>query len=568
VIAEVAGRGKRGSNTLGLLRYLFGRGRANEHRDPHIVAAWDPDWVRGEVWGEDATTAPGRARLTQQLDALMTGHQVDLPDGHVYHVVLSIPPSDVVTAGLSPQPEAYTDKDGKRHAQQRLPDALWRDLVESGIAALGLGADDEGRDGCRWVAVHHGLSTAGNDHVHVVVNVVRGDGRVANLHRDFLRWRDWCRRVEDERGWTRTAPAGEGRSKATSRIELVRAETSGKRTERDQLRDFVTAAAAESADEIGFVLGLRRRGVLIAAYPDTGPVTGYKVALRPEHHATERGRVEPEPLWFAGSTLRRDLSLPRLRARWSDSRPLPASRQQTLWRDIADQPVGPQDSTGRTSEQTLRRELNRVRAAVEAVTGATEGIAPAPGLDQRTWHLFVERTADLVAAVRPHDPYRLLDKVHDELTRAAQLPHPVPTASSITSPGAKLLPVPVITAQDALRLLSAAARIAAHTRDVTPVVLALVVVAVLAIITALRANAERHAIREGVCQQLDAAIAVLIVHPARDDLPLKKPPHLHQSVTATSPAARPDPIPLSPIASAGSRRTILPNSTRITRPAR
>lgn len=39
MIAEVAGRVKRGSNTLGLLRYLFGKGRSNEHRDPHVVAA-------------------------------------------------------------------------------------------------------------------------------------------------------------------------------------------------------------------------------------------------------------------------------------------------------------------------------------------------------------------------------------------------------------------------------------------------------------------------------------------------------------------------------------------------
>lgn len=551
MIAEVAGRGKRGSNTLGLLRYLFGRGRSNEHRDPHVVAAWDPDWVRGEAWGEEATTAPGRARLAQQLDALMTGHQVDLPDGHVYHVVLSIPPTDVATAGYPPQPEAHIDEDGKHPTQQRLPDEVWRELVESGIAALGLGADDDGQGGCRWVAVHHGLSTKRNDHVHVVVNVVRGDGQVANLHRDFLRWRDWCRQVEGERGWTRTAPAGEGRSKPTSRVELVRADANGQRTERDRLRDLVTGVAAEAADEIGFILGLRRRGVLVAAYPDTGPVTGYKVALRPEQHAAEQNRPEPEPLWFAGSTLRRDLSLPRLRARWTDSRSLPVSRQQTLWRDIADRPIGPQDFIGGTSERTLRRELNRACAAVEAATGTAEGTVPVPDLDQRTWHLFVERSADLVAVVQLHDPHRLLEEVHDQLTRAAQLPRTDPTTNFAGPLGTKRPSAPVITAQEALRLLGDATRVAAQVRDVTPVVLALVVVAVLGIITAVQAVAEHRAIREAARYQLSTAISVLEEHPARYEFLPRLPTRDQVASTITPTAARPS-------------RTLLPG----TKPAR
>ncbi|MFJ6677462.1 hypothetical protein ACIQMJ_40735 [Actinosynnema sp. NPDC091369] len=224
--------------------------------------------------------------------------------------------------------------------------------------------------------------------------------------------------------------------------------------------------------------------MLVAAYPETGPVTGYKVALRPEQQAAEQDLPEPEPLWFAGSTLRRDLSLPRLRARWADSRPLPVSRQQTLWRDIVDQPVGPQDLAGGTSEQTLRRELDRARTAVEVAIGAAEGAVPAPDLDQRTWHLFVERSADLLAVVRPYDSHNLLDEVHDQLTRAAQLPRTVPTAEFTASPGAKQSSVSAITAQEALRMLGDAARIAARARDVTPVVLAVVVVAVLGIITA------------------------------------------------------------------------------------
>jgi hypothetical protein len=37
----VIGRVYRGGNVGGLLRYLYGPGRHNEHESPHLVAAWD-----------------------------------------------------------------------------------------------------------------------------------------------------------------------------------------------------------------------------------------------------------------------------------------------------------------------------------------------------------------------------------------------------------------------------------------------------------------------------------------------------------------------------------------------
>jgi hypothetical protein len=37
----VIGKVLRGSDVGGLLRYLYGRGRANEHVDPHLIASWD-----------------------------------------------------------------------------------------------------------------------------------------------------------------------------------------------------------------------------------------------------------------------------------------------------------------------------------------------------------------------------------------------------------------------------------------------------------------------------------------------------------------------------------------------
>ena len=48
-------------------------------------------------------------------------------------------------------------------------------LTETAAQRLGFG-QPHSSTGVRWVAVHHGKSTAGNDHIHLVANLVREDG--------------------------------------------------------------------------------------------------------------------------------------------------------------------------------------------------------------------------------------------------------------------------------------------------------------------------------------------------------------------------------------------------------
>jgi MobA/VirD2-like, nuclease domain len=273
----------RGDSIGRTIHYLFGPGRHNEHTHPHLIAAWDTAWLDNPALAASLTTVKGRAKLIAALDTPRVLHEVQVLGGHVYHVPLSIPAED----GL-------------------LGDARWRQVVEEAMDALGFGPDAEGRGGCRWVAVHHGLSAHSNDHVHVVVQLVRGGGRIANLYRDWPKWDAVCQAAEQRWNLTRTRSACAG-ERPLSRPEVERAKRTGQHPARRELAHRVRAAAAATSSEPGFLAELRGAGVLVEPRVSGGRVVGYRVALESDG---------PEPLWLSGSQLHRDLSLPRLRARW------------------------------------------------------------------------------------------------------------------------------------------------------------------------------------------------------------------------------------------------------------
>jgi hypothetical protein len=235
------------------------------------------------------------ARLAREIDAPMTGHSVQLDGGHVYHVALSLPRQD-----------------------GQLGDTRWRALVEEAVDRMGFGPADDGRAGCRWVAVHHGPSKDGNDHVHLAVNLVRGDGTVADTFRDWPRWRQWCMDVENRLGLTRTSPADKTAAVRPTRAETEKAARNHRpATSRDFLRRAVRVAAAEAASATEFIQLLERELLVTveARWGHKGRLTGYCVAASGDWSATSPdGRV-----WFSGSSLAHDLSAPKLTSRWVDT---------------------------------------------------------------------------------------------------------------------------------------------------------------------------------------------------------------------------------------------------------
>ncbi len=163
-VARDPGVGKAGANTHGVLRYLYGHGRANEHTDPHLVASWDgfaPDPGR-----DDAATL---AQLATVLDLRVKQAGDRAPDKHVWHCSVRTAPEDPV-----------------------LTDEQWATIARRILNATGIAPAGD-PDACRWVAVRHA-----EDHIHIVATKVRGDLSTPRNWNDYLRADKECAAIEKE----------------------------------------------------------------------------------------------------------------------------------------------------------------------------------------------------------------------------------------------------------------------------------------------------------------------------------------------------------------------------------
>ncbi|MET9567199.1 relaxase/mobilization nuclease domain-containing protein [Streptomyces tauricus] len=270
---------QQGSNTLGLLHYLYGKGTHEEHIDPHLVASFDgmaPDPGRDP----SVTKRDLQHLLDQPLSLLTTGQR---PEKHVWHCSVRAAPDDPI-----------------------LSDEQWADIAHRMVAATGIDPDDGA--GCRWAAVRHA-----DDHIHIIATLIREDGRRPDHHRSGQRAQTECRLIEKELGLHQVA-AGDGTAaKRATSAERHKAERQGRqRTAREELRELVRRAVAGAMGEEEFFDRLAATGVLIRKrLAPSGDLLGYKVAL------PEDRNKDDELVFYAGSTLAPDLSLPRIRDRWT-----------------------------------------------------------------------------------------------------------------------------------------------------------------------------------------------------------------------------------------------------------
>lgn len=290
------GKVSRGRNAGGLLRYLFGPGRFNEHTTPHLIASWAGDDAEVLAALEPSPLTNGRPDVTTLAGRLTVALQLQPDvDRPIWHASLRTAPSD-----------------------RRLTDADWaaiaRDVVDrTGFAPVGDPA------ACRWVAVRHA-----DDHIHIAVVLARVDGHPVNTYRDWPKVHAAARAAEQRHGLSRIADPGHPRvTRTPTRGEVEKATRTGQVvTARAWLTRQVRMASRTATNVYLFSEQLQRRGVLVTwrhSRLNPGEVTGYAVGRPGDLDGTGR------QVWFGGSKLAPDLSLPRLTTHWN-SAPLPRRR--------------------------------------------------------------------------------------------------------------------------------------------------------------------------------------------------------------------------------------------------
>ncbi|MFF6885476.1 mobilization protein [Streptomyces sp. NPDC012421] len=273
---------KRGSATIGLIRYLYGPGTHEEHVDPHLVAAFDP--LTPDPGRDPQATYKQLERLLDQpVNALPAGRR---PKKHVWHLSVRASPEDPV-----------------------LSDGDWAAIARRMVAATGIAPDGDDA-ACRWAAVRHA-----EDHIHIIATLVRDDGRRPRLHNEARRAQAEARAIEADYGLRRVTPGDGTAAKRPTSAERHKAGRRGQqRTSREELRETVRRSVAGAASEEEFFDRVASAGLRVRRrIAPSGDTLGYTVALPGDRNA------KGEPVFYSGSKLAPDLSLPRIRERWTQT---------------------------------------------------------------------------------------------------------------------------------------------------------------------------------------------------------------------------------------------------------
>jgi hypothetical protein len=159
----------------------------------------------------------------------------------------------------------------------------------------------------RSVAVRHA-----EDHIHIAAVLVRKDtSRRFWPHHDYPKIRAAAWRIEQRLGLTVTAAPDGTAAPRPTRGKSTKAGRPGRVPARVELRRAAQQAAVAATDVDEFVGYLQERGYQVGLRrAPSGDLLGYKLA-RPGD-LTAAG----EPMFYSGSELAPDLSLPRLQRRW------------------------------------------------------------------------------------------------------------------------------------------------------------------------------------------------------------------------------------------------------------
>lgn len=299
----------RGGRMSGLMAYLAGPGRENEHTNPMVVA------------GDDRVTfavEPG-AQLSHD-DAMTIGRILDQPR-KAYGTEVTAPikqwdheRQSYIKTGDRPA-HVWHCSLSLRQDEGELSPEKWKAIAEDFVQRMGF-IDPDGAKSSRWVALHHGPSKNGNDHIHIAVQLVREDGTKAHTFGDFQRSQKVCAYLEKEYDLEVVESRGQGRGIAGEKpAERERAQQQGRSmSARYELRRRLRTALATSSSADEYIQRLTDLNVKVApsfAQGSMSTVRGYKVALPDGMNA------KGQTVWYAPSKLDATLGWPNICKRFS-----------------------------------------------------------------------------------------------------------------------------------------------------------------------------------------------------------------------------------------------------------
>jgi hypothetical protein len=427
VIAKVV----HGYRPAGLLRYLFGPGRVEEHENPRVVASWDGapflhqpgklgsvnlDGERVEPGAFDFDLGPLTTTMQEvaQLAGLPLSNPPAIsPEWEARVREDTVPPDapvwlrhyqyDARTKAVVLRPGHVWHTPVRLHpGDPTLSDGQWEHIAQRLMEATGIH-----QAGCRWIAVRHA-----DDHIHLMaVLVSENTGKPFTPFRDWVNLREECRRLEEESGLVRTAPIDRTAAPASTRAEMAKAERLGRSvTAREQLRRAVAQVAAGARRGAEFLADLRQEGLAPETMVDAaGVVCGYTVTLPGE--VTANG----ESVRYPGGALAPDLTWPKLTMRWTSTDPV-AEPARTEDGQVA--PVERREALEHAARVVRRGEslVRDVRAGRDRQNAGedVDGIVHAAG----------EVLSVLTRGREGHDP-GALTAVADRFDRAARSPYRV-----------------------------------------------------------------------------------------------------------------------------------------------
>ena len=193
--SAVIGKVLRGEQPAGLIRYLYGPGRREEHLDPHIVAGWrdlaelepaaSSRWAQGLPQADRAAEPAARGAGTAK--------------------------------GCSAS-RSGTARSGRRRRTGYFPMRKWGRLARDIMHRTGLAPHGQDDEAIRWVAIRHA-----DDHIHIVGTLARQDGTPPRFWNDYFRVREACRAAEEHYGLRRTAPGDRTAGRRPTRAEQAKA---------------------------------------------------------------------------------------------------------------------------------------------------------------------------------------------------------------------------------------------------------------------------------------------------------------------------------------------------------